>query len=163
LPPAASWSYSLRSVDARDSVIHHEESEVGPLAPGEAVDLALRLNARVAAYEAVFASLPSTFEGQDINLQRFALAIDGQTYQASTLTMIPGQPVRVLYEYLPVGARDVRTQLYGTIGEDPTSRVLWDGRTQLKIQADAGATVSVPLTWALPADALGKNTAALET
>ncbi len=163
LPPAEEWTLALRSYDLRDSLIHDEEHSIGALKAGEILDLPLRVGARVATYEGVFGPLPATFEGIDLTLQRFELDVDGQAHQASALTMEAGQPVRALYEYLPAGTREVHTRLYGTVGGDPTLRLLWEGREQLDIRADARGTLSVPLNWSLPANALGKAGADTET
>lgn len=159
LPAAEEWTASLQSFDARDSVVHREEHTLGALGRGEIRDLPLRLQARIAAYEGLIGALPAAYEGRRIVLHRIELAIDGQTYEATAPAAEAGQPLRVLYEYLPAGRHDVHTRLYGTLGEDPSPRLLWEGREHLDIRADTRSTVTVPLNWALPATTLGKTAA----
>lgn len=155
------WSCAIESVDAHDTLIHHSTCDIGALAPGEIRDVALRLPARVASYEAVFHPRAATPDGAKIALARFELDVDGVTHCAASLqNAAPAAPVTVGCTYLPAGPRDVATRVYGRVGDEAGERLLWSGRSPVEIKAGSGRTVPLALTWEAPdapARSLGKR------
>ena len=166
LPPAEEWICVLQSLDLQDSLIHHEEHVLGPLKQGEVHDLPLRVGARVAAYEGVFAA-PATYGNRTVTVQRAELVINGTSHHATVTGTTAGPEgtngIRVLYEYLPTGRHDVLTRLYGIVAGDPAPRLLWEGRQQMDIRAGNSRTVAIPLEWVVPSEGLAKTGSTLET
>jgi hypothetical protein len=144
----ASWTCMIESVDARDIVIHQSECDIGALESGEVRDVALRLAARIASYEAVFVPHATTPGGAAIALGRFELDVDGMPQCATALGhATPGAPVTITCDDLPAGPREVVTRVYGRVGDDPQDRLLWSGGTSLEIRAGSGRAVPLPLVW----------------
>lgn len=142
------WACAIESVDARDTLIHQGACEIGALAPGEVRDIALRLSARVAAYEAVFHPHATAPDGARITLARFELDVDGLTHCTTSLEDARTDgPVKIGCDYLPAGPRDVATRVYGRLGEDGTERLLWSGRKSVEIKAGSGRAEPLALIW----------------
>ncbi len=163
LSPAEEWICVLQSFDLRDSLIHDEEYLLGSLSQGDIRDLPLRVGARVAAYEGVFTATGAMYGSQAVTVHRAELVIDGMVHDAIVSGTEGGNAIRILYEYLPTGRHDMLTRLYGTVGDDPTSRLLWEGRKRMDIRAGASAMVAIPLEWVLAPEGLAKAGSTLET
>lgn len=154
------WTCFIESVDARDTIIHQSGCEVGEIGPGEVRDIALRLAARVASYEAVFHPRPATPAGARIALARFELDVDGMTQCTAALEdAATDAPVKIGCAYLTAGPREVVTRVYGRVGDDATERLLWSGRKPVDIKAGSGRAEPLTLTWEA-APELGKRGAA---
>jgi hypothetical protein len=160
LSPAGQWTIKIQSIDQNDSVIHDHHGEVGPMDAGQIRDLSLRLGARVANYEGHFIPRSTTPDGRSVRVVRYELDVDGRTLCSGELAKNASQSlVKIGCEYLPTGSNHVTTRIFGTVGDDTGSRLLWEGSTRMEINASNGATVPLELKWNDDVHPLSKSVA----
>jgi hypothetical protein len=127
--PLRTWIVVVKTLDAKDSVVHYDSATAVNLLAGETRSVTLNLSSRYVMYEAQF-TLPdsinftlSTFK-QQLNVKRVVLRVDGSIVADSTRSprFEPGSPTptihTVRFDYIRVNQTpDVRVEFYGKIGD----------------------------------------------
>jgi hypothetical protein len=142
LDPAKSWSVSVKTLDARDSVVHEGTVNAGALTAGTLRNVRMPLAARYADYEAVFA-LPADAVRRGGKIDRVEMAVDGA---ATCVTASLGDDsAKLTCENLPVGNRQVTLSVYGKVAGSAASSLLYKGSADVNITAGDAPTESVDL------------------
>lgn len=136
--PLRNWTIVVKTLDAKDSVIHYDSTTADSLFAGETRAVELNLSSRYVMYEAQF-SLPdsvnftlSSFK-QPLKVKRAVLRVDGVIVADSTRSprfepsIPPSTTVHAIrFDYIRVNRTPtVKVEFYGTIGSYPTDTLLF--------------------------------------
>lgn len=142
LDPAQEWTLSVKTLDARDSVVHSGTMRAGALVAGALRNVRMPLAARFAAYEAMF-SLPPELVAQGARLHRVEVSVDGAT--ACAVEANGSDSVKLACDDLPVGVRALTLSVYGQAAGSAATRLLFKGAADVDISADDVPTASMEL------------------
>ena len=143
LDPAKAWSISVKTLDARDSVVHEGTVNAGALAAGVMRNVRMPLAARYADYEAVFA-LPADAVRRGGKIDRVEMAVDGAAATCATGS-VGADAAKLTCADLPVGNRQVTLSVYGKVAGSAASSLLYKGSADVDITAGDAPTESVDL------------------
>lgn len=134
--PLRSWTITVKTLDAKDSVIHTSTTTASNLLVGETRAVTLNLSSRFVMYEAKF-KLPDslTFTQLDslkqvLSVRRMVMIVDGDTViDSSRTTRFSPDPTihSIFFDYIDVNdTPDVKIEFFGSVGGDTTSTKLFE-------------------------------------
>ncbi len=153
-----SWTISAYTKDVNDSVIHVGSQSVNNLLAGQTRFVNLSANPLFAMYKAKFNFPDSIFSpsglfGQQVQLSRIELIIDGELVADSIGTFDPATDYEISYDYVSVDADSVTLRVHGTLdGADApwNAENLLYTRTRAIEDLNPTAVTQVALNWTGP-------------
>jgi len=134
--PLRSWTVTVKTLDAKDSVIHTKTVVASNLLVGETRPLTVSLTSRFVMYEAKF-KLPDSLTftlldtlKQVLSVRRMVMIVDGDTVIDSLRsTRFSHDPTihSIYFDYIDVNdTPDVKIECFGSVGGDTTSIKLFE-------------------------------------
>jgi hypothetical protein len=135
IKPLRHWTIVVKTLDARDSVIHRDSVVERDLKLGETRNITLDLSSRFVMYEVKFAlpdSIKSTVTGmaQKILIHRFVMKVDSSVAIDTTVpgAFAPAPTLHAIsFDYIKAGTTpDVTLQYYGRAAGNPNDTLLFE-------------------------------------
>jgi hypothetical protein len=145
IKPLRHWTVVVKTLDARDSVIHRDSVVAPDIKLGETRSITMNLASRFVMYEVKFAlpdSIKSTVTGmaQKILIHRFVMKVDSSI---AIDTTVPGAfapaPTQhaITFDYIKAGTTpDVTLQYYGRAAGNPNDTLLFE-KVLLDVKPDS--------------------------
>lgn len=135
IKPLRTWTVVVKSLDARDSVIHRDSVVAADVRLGETRNITMNLSSRFVMYEVKFA-LPDSIKSsvtnmaQKILIHRFVMKLDGSSVIDTT---VPGAfapaPTQhaISFDYIKAGTTPTVTlQYFGRAAGNPNDTLLFE-------------------------------------
>jgi len=161
LKPLRSWKIQAKTLDTRDSVIHHDSAQTLQLNPADTVNVNLPMSAKYLMYEVKFLTLPDSISSSTpgtskdaLHISRLVAIIDSGLSTQLIIDSLgspyfaPGNTHTLGFNYVVPGVRTLKIYAYGPLnGYDG---ILYYKSTTLNVAVGSDSTIGLSLDWVGP-------------
>jgi hypothetical protein len=147
------WKVRAVTRDQNDSIIHVDSLALPSFEDGDTLRIALNMESRFSKYELSLPSLPDSVVDENgvkksLCIQRLVLKIDGVIVLDTSVA--PGcfaAPLALVYDYVPLGTRNIELEAFGALDGIPATSPLFSGNTSLVATSEGGTSTTLVMNW----------------